>query len=376
MKATKYITVVLCMLIMYGSMLLLLFLPKSEYSENENRYLASFPKASAKNIFAGEYMKDIDSYVTDHFPGRDFFISIKTETEILSGKRKINGIYLCEDGYLIKEYEKPENTDKIGDILRQFNLKITEDYPEINVKLMLVPTAITVYGDKISEGAEQENQLDTISAIENISELTSVDLVPAFMEHRDKSQIFYKTDHHWTSYGAYLGYLEYCKAAGLNAVDIKELFEERVTEDFHGTYSSKVNRYQEKGDEIIIYKNPAQSLKVTYTDTGVVTDTLYNREYLGKKDKYSMFLDNIHPLVELESSNGDANRALVLIKDSYANSMVPFLTNNFARIYVFDTRHYNKGISSFLKEHPEVTDVLILYNMSTIDTDAGVRGIY
>ena len=137
-----------------------------------------------------------------------------------------------------------------------------------------------------------------------------------------------------------------------------------------------MNDYSRKGDEITIYTNPTDDLTVRYIDTEETSDSLYNMEYLEKKDKYSMFLDNLHTLIEITNENAESEDVLVLIKDSYANSMVPFLTTHYQKIYVFDTRYYKQGPSKFIDEHPEVTDVLLLYNMNTLDTDTGIRGIY
>ena len=80
--------------------------------------------------------------------------------------------------------------------------------------------------------------------------------------------------------------------------------------------------------------------------------------------------------MEIENETAPSDDVLMLIKDSYANSMVPFLTHHYKKIYVFDTRYYKDGPSSFLEEHGEVTDVPILYNMNTLDGDTGIRGSY
>ena len=113
-----------------------------------------------------------------------------------------------------------------------------------------------------------------------------------------------------------------------------------------------------------------------YDDTKETKDTLYNPEWLQKKDKYSMFLDSIHPLLVIANDHADTPRSLLLIKDSYANCMVPFLAEHFRKIYVLDTRYYKKGPSALVGEHPEITDVLLLYNMNTLDGDTGIGGIY
>lgn len=137
-----------------------------------------------------------------------------------------------------------------------------------------------------------------------------------------------------------------------------------------------MNDYSHPKDAITIYTNPADDLTVTYADTGEVTNSLYNLDYVNEKDKYSLFLNNIHPLVEIENRTADSQDALLLIKDSYANSMVPFLAHHYRKIYVLDTRYYRDGPSSFLEAHRDITDVLLLYNMNTLDGDTGIRGIY
>ena len=149
-----------------------------------------------------------------------------------------------------------------------------------------------------------------------------------------------------------------------------------VTENFAGTLYSKVNDYSHPKDAITVYTNPEDDITVTYLDTGEVTDSLYNFDYLTEKDKYSLFLNNIHPLIEIENKTASSQNALMLVKDSYANSIVPFLAHHYRKIYVFDTRYYRDGPSTFLSGHQDITDVLLLYNMNTLDGDTGIRGIY
>ncbi len=166
------------------------------------------------------------------------------------------------------------------------------------------------------------------------------------------------------------------RETGFTPIDLEELEAETAAENFCGTIYSKVNDYSQKGDMITIYRNPADNLTVFYEDTKESFHSLYNLEYAEKKDKYSLFLNNLHSLIEITNENAESERELVLIKDSYANSMVPFLAHHFQKIYVLDTRYYKWGPSTFIKEHQGVTDVLILYNMNTLDTDLGIRAIY
>lgn len=351
-----------------------LCLPKQQYSEKENRYLAEFPKWKWEEIRSGEYMKDITDYLSDHFPFRDYFMGLKTNAEILLGKQEINDVYIAEDDYLIEVYRTPANTERIVGTLKSFYEKL--DTEKINVNLMLVPTASYVHANQLPKYAPWLSQMETAESIYEQTGIPSVDCSDRLLEQAGTEQLFYRTDHHWTTYGAYQGYLEYCRVKGITPVALEALEKEVVTTDFYGTIYSKVNDYSHKGDTITIYTNPADSLQVYYTDTEEIATSLYNREYLTKKDKYSMFLDNLHTLIEITNENALSDEVLVLIKDSYANSMVPYLTSHYAKIYVFDTRYYKQGPSKFIAEHPEVTDVLLLYNMNTIDTDTGIRGIY
>ena len=157
---------------------------------------------------------------------------------------------------------------------------------------------------------------------------------------------------------------------------LESLEKKVVTEEFKGTIYSKVNDYLRDGDAISIYVDPKEKLTVSYTDTKEQTDSLYAEEYLDKKDKYSYFLNNIHPLIEITNETIDTEEELVLIKDSYANCMVPFLIKHYKKIYVIDPRFYKEAASELINQNPKVKDVLLLYNMNTLDTDLGVGGIY
>ena len=88
------------------------------------------------------------------------------------------------------------------------------------------------------------------------------------------------------------------------------------------------------------------------------------------------FFDNLHSYIEITNNNIDTDRELVIAKDSYANSFIPFLVNHYKKIYVFDPRSYKGAISDFVNEHNNVKDVLMLYNMNTIDKDTGINAIY
>ncbi len=372
-KIRRTVVCLLCIGILSLSVYLLAS-PKKEFSENENRYLAKFPSFSASTLLSGEYTESLGDWLADHFPQRDFFVGLKSGVEIASGRKEINHVYVAQDDYLIESYAKPQNTERITDTLVSFYDKI--DTRKVDVDLMLVPTAVTIYNDKLPAHAPLSDQTTTASAIYDACGIPAVDCTDRLFEGTARGQLYYRTDHHWTTLGAYCGYLAYCDAKKMTPVSLESLTAQTVTDTFAGTLYSKVNDYSHPKDTITIYTNPADDLTVTYVDTGEVTDSLYNLDYAAEKDKYSLFLNNIHPLVVIENSTAASQDALMLIKDSYANSMVPFLAHHYKKIYVLDTRYYRDGPSSFLAEHGDITDVLLLYNMNTLDGDTGIRGIY
>lgn len=355
--------------------LLFLASPKKEFSENENRYLASFPKITAESISSGDFTAELNHWLSDHFPFRDGFMNLKTQAELLEGRKEINGIFIGRDGYLIEPYQKPEHPEKTIRCLKGFY----EALPEaVETRLMLVPTAVWTLTDKLPTHAPVKDEREDAETIVRETGIQAVDCFTALKEAAEETdaQLYYKSDHHWTTYGAYCGYRAYCESAGITPLPLSSWEAETVTEEFLGTIYSKVNDYSMQGDSIVSFSHPEDKLTVLYEDTGKESKSLYDPEYLSKKDKYSYFLSNLHPFIMVTNEAAETERALVVIKDSYANSMVPFLAHHFKKVCIFDTRYYKTGPSYFIKEHPEVTDVLILYNINTLDTDPGIGGIY
>ena len=366
---------VLCVIILCSIFVLaagLLLLPKREYSAQENRYLEPFPEFTWESVTDGSFMEDFETYLSDHFPFRDAFMTIQSKYQRLLGRNQIGEIYLCKDGYYIEEYQKPENTQKISYVFSNLEKKVSS----ADVTFMLVPTAVTVYEDKLPKNAKNAVQTEEIETIYSKLESEKIDVTAALLEKKEDYPLYYKLDHHWTTYGAYFAYEAYCLAKGMTSVPMDSFRKEIVSDDFQGTIYSKLNDSYAGADEITVFLLDNQEVTVTYLDTGEVADTPYAPKYLETKDQYSYFLNNIHPMIEISNPKAPTTDCLVLIKDSYANCMVPFLMNHYQKIYVVDPRYYKSSVSSFINENTEVTDVLVLYNMNTIDEDLGIGGIY
>ena len=358
-------------LIILGLFVLFIFMPKVEFSENENRYLQSFPKFKIKDFIEGDFIEDLESYLADNFPFRDGFMSIKTLTEKVIGKEDINNVYLAEDDYLIEKYNNPQNNDKIIEVLNEFN----ETVNYVNMNLLLAPTSIAINKDLLPKNAPTYDELETINYIYNEINFDTIDTYEILKEKNKDYQMYYRLDHHWTTFGAYYAYTKYAEANNitpysLNSFDIKE-----VTNDFNGTLYSKSNDYTRKSDSIHTFTLKDISYEVNYVSKEVIKDTMYEDSYLTKKDKYSYFLDNNHPLIVITNKSINNKKELIVIKDSYANSMVPFLTNHYKKVHVIDPRYYKNSISDYIKENKNIKDGLILYNVMTMDSDLGILGI-
>ena len=368
-KVTGMIVSALCV----GFSLALIFLPKSDWSENENRKLAEWPALTTDEIVHSDFLSDMENYLADHFPMRDLLVSVNTQFNEFLGRREINQVFICGNGFLIDKYKTPLRTEAI---LKAFN-RVPAAAGDRQVTLMIAPTAAEIYREKLPPFAQQADQMQTMRYLYEGFDGDTVDVTPALRSHRDEYQLYYRTDHHWTTYGAYYAYVELCEKwemapVAMDAFDIRQ-----VTGDFRGTTYSKVNDLTVKGEPMYRFSLAGQSPEVQYgTGEKALPGMLYNEDYLTRKDKYSYFLDNIHDLMVIRNPDALTDRKLVVIKDSYANCFIPFLTVHFSEITVVDLRYYHTSVLDLISDDDSVTDVLILYNLGTMDQDTGVTVIF
>ena len=329
------------------------------FSETENRVLASKPTFSAEALFVGDYTEKFETYITDQFVSRDRWIRIKTYTDVLLQKQEINGVYLGADGYLLEQhlpqnYTVAQETNKI-DLLE----KLVERW---DARVMLVPTADNILADKMPAYAPYYDETRLLAQVEDrIGKEHCVDVYAMLKEHAGE-EIYYRTDHHWTSLGAYYGYLAWVEAMGYSAADYERGALETVTEDFLGTLHSKINLEME-GEPIQFFPaTVSRPMTVTY-DLKRTSDSCYEKSHLDTKNKYAFFLDDNHALVEIDTDYHNG-KVLFVIKDSYANCFVPLLIPHYEKIYVLDLRYYNGKLFEFMEKYEpgEGMDVLILYN--------------
>ena len=329
------------------------------FSETENRVLASRPEFSKEALFQGDYTGAYEEYITDQFIGRDKWIGVKTRADIALQKKDINGVYLAKDDYLI---EKHRPTDYSDEMINGKIASLKKLVKRWDAKVMLVPTADNILKDKLPLYAVYFDQAAFLEQVrEEIGEEHYVDVYNALLEH-NQEQIYYRTDHHWTSLGALYGFRAWEEKMGryhyLYNVDKMTT----VSEDFLGTLHSKIN-IDAKEDTIQYFTETVKhSVTVTY-DFVEKGDSLYEEDYLHTKNQYGFFLDDNHGFVEIETDYKNGN-TLFVIKDSYANTLLPLLTTHYEKIYVVDLRYFNGKLFDFMEDYEteEGMDVLVLYN--------------
>lgn len=363
--------IVLFLLLVFGFTAVTFVWPERTFSENENRVLAAAPEFSVKSLLEGKFMSEYETYITDQFFLRDEWIQLKTLTEIALNKQDINGVYLGKDGYLIERHENSEidfeMLEKSKNYLVEFVERYTGRLGANRVKVMLVPTASEVLLNKLppfAQGFDQNGLMDEVYGL--LPEGVAVDVRDILKEHADE-YIYYKTDHHWTSLGAFYAYQAYCEAKGFEVPALEDAIFSEVTDEFLGTVYSKLNLNISKDSmHTVTLPNTPSQIQMTL-DMANKYDGIYREEHLERKDKYSYYLDGNHGLTEI-ASNSEGKGTLLIIKDSFSHCFAPLTLGNYKKVYLVDFRYFNMPISQFITQH-RVTDILVLYNAVTFATD-------
>lgn len=361
-----------------------LIIKDREFSPNENRYLAETPELSWDNILSGKFQDGLEDYLRDQVCFRDGWITVKTGIQKACGDTDIGGAYVGKDGY---DFEKitPEDVDE-KQVDR--NIKAVEDYfmtasetiDKQKLSFLLVPTSGLVMQEKLPKNARLFDQAKYIDQVQKaMKDYNFVDVRDTLMDHNEE-YIYYKTDHHWTSVGACLAYEVWSEHTGGEAEKKDELAENVVSDKFRGSLYSKILDADSAYDEIWTYglqKDDAFGSKdcTVMIDEKQQLDSIYDDEKLQEKDKYAYFLGGNYGQVHIQNQKAASKakgKNILIIKDSFANSFVPFVTQDYENIYMVDLRYYNGDMKSYLQKH-NITDVLVLYNISNFISDRNLH---
>lgn len=352
------------------------------FSELENRSLAKKPTATQTNLLAVEEDKKFsylyETYVNDQFLGRDTWISLKSRVEGLLLKTENNSILYGDEGtmyqkfYTVDTAQLENNTKAIERFLGR--------HPGL-VKVMIVPSA-----DMVSPNAPNAPFVDEAPYLSEMATRfgangTFIDLLPTFIAHQTEP-LYYATDHHWTTSGAYLAYQQFATQVGKGAFDPQSHTATTVN-DFFGTLYSKSKLYSALPDTLTYYSDLANPMAIlqggTLEEQQLAADAglesrfvdLYDKTKLEVRDKYAMFLYGNNGFSRVE---GNGEGKVLVIKDSYANCFIPFLTADYAQIDVIDLRNLRSSVDKIIAENG-YDDVLILYNFQSYQADRNLPGL-
>ena len=336
----KIITSFFCLLAV--SALAGLIMPDRYYSEREKRTLTQKPQFTIADFISGKFGDNLESYLTDQVPLRDGWVTMKTYMELAVGKRESGGVYICKDQYLMDKFTSYSKKQLAANAAALADLQKKLAAESIPMQTILVPMAAQVLTD---------------------AGVDALDVMSALSAHCSES-IYYRTDHHWTSLGAYYAY---CAWRGIEP-NADEWTQEVLCGNFRGTTWNKVPLPTVPAEEITAWYKHANRA-VSYNDSQYETDSLYARGYLDGSDQYAVFL-NSNQAQTVISSSGRSGR-LLLIKDSYGNTFSQFPVEDYAEVHVLDLRFFKGDVVEYAKEH-NITDALVLYGTQNFVTDAAL----
>lgn len=359
--------------LLFGGTLLNFFWPKRTQIELENRKAAQFPSIGIDALLDGSWQSAFGTWMQDQFLLRDQWINTQRATdEILFQKVEEGGILIGKDRWMFtKLFTLPDSTQKQLDKNIQAVTEFAANYPE-RVTFLLAPSASVIYPEELPIGAPMVDEnalLDDIFA--QIGQNASViDLRQTFADLKEE-YLYFKTDHHWTPNGAYRAYEQFCSLKGLAPFN-RDAYTAQTVEDFQGTHYSATRLWNVENDTITYY--PIDQSMTIFRITGEAqyeperTENLINTEKFSTRDKYAAFLDgnNGYSVVE-----GRGQGSILVVKDSYANSFIPYLTENYAKIGVVDFRNFKYGLDTTISQEG-YDEILILYNFQTFIADTNL----
>lgn len=344
-----------------------------EYSERENRSLQQFPSVDLTQAASGSTQHALERYASDQLAGRDVWLSLDAAFKAILGGKESNGIYKGSGGYLIKRFAKPDEE------LMERQKKAIRDMAEWNrdqrVYVAVAPTAAEILKSRLPQGAPNADQEAYIDSWQKGlgSDVTCVDISKILRNHKEE-YIYYKTDSSWTSLGAYYAYKELAAVMGIDlSADSYEAIP--VSETFSGDLAAASGRGSGVSDTITayFYKDSTFRQVVEYVEEQSKSASMYSSAALETSNQLDVFLKGNHPLVKINSTSA-SNENLLIIKDTYANSLVPFLTTGYKRIVLVDPRYYYGNIRELIQDE-KITDILILYNADTLSTDTALASV-
>ncbi len=400
---------VFCILLIGGGIASLM-MKKRVVSEMENRTLAKFPAFSDSSLLSGDYFRQIEMYYADNFPWRDRWINV-------SNRFRDNFGFEYAD---IKIYEPANETDANNtDTIKESSASILPDMGEtgqVKKKLFVFKNrAFEMFGGGPQMGKAYAQVLNSYNragipglkvynliipvalefeltekyrslqrpnrpAIENIysnldSNIIKVWAIDELRQHRAE-YIYFNTDHHWTSLGAYYAYRAFCTTAELVPVSL-DTVASKVKPAFLGSLYrlTRDEKLKENPDSVRYYLFK-DSLNFYVGNNDKLSSWIKSRMY-GESAKgansYSVFLQGDLPVVKMETQHKNG-RKILMVKESYGNAFAPFLVNNYEKVVVVDQRYFTANLMELIKQEG-INELLFINNIFAAHTPFHIEKI-
>lgn len=386
---------------------------KESISEMENRKLTTFPVYSDSALWSGDYFKQIDQYYADNFPLRNEWISFSNSFRNTFGYESSEIKMYDEVNNAEANEKKPDTlTEKIktsplpndnatgeikkrvfvfknrafemfggGDAMGKAYATVINTYnragiPNLQVYNLIIPVALEFEITEKYKKLQKPNR----PAIENIyanldSNIKKVWAIDELRKHREE-YIYFNTDHHWTSLGAYYAYRAFCETAGLTPVSL-DTVRYKVKPAFLGSlYRLTRDQKLKANPDSVKYYLFKDSLRFYVGSSTSLTYWAKSKMYgEGAKgaNSYSVFLQGDLPIVKMETQHLNGRR-IAIVKESYGNAFAPYLINNYEKVVVVDQRYYTGDFVAMLKKEG-INELLFINNIFAAHTPFHIEKI-
>ena len=374
-KVQEKLVGIIFILTLFLFLIINVIVPDREKSVQENRMLATKPKFRLSSLISGDYDEKFEAYMDDQFVGRDMWRRLKVTVDRIGGSRLENGVYIGTNGQLLEQIEVADENHLAANIkaIKSFS----ESQSKIPVRMMLVPDAANVLNHSLPSLAKPEDQTQMFSMVRKDlgDSVEWIDVSTELNKHKTE-KIYYKTDHHWTTLGAFYAFQAAAPSLGIEGDLSGKYVSYAVSDSFNGMLASKsgVNLGEKEQIDIYVPTEEDTDLIVDYVDEGKRSTSLYDSSKLKEKDQYTVFLGGNSSLLDIRTVSTSTKR-LLLVKDSFANSFIPFLTPYYREIVVVDPRYYSGTINDLMDSY-RISEVLFLYSGNTFFKDNNISGVF
>lgn len=374
-KVQEKLVGIIFILTLFLFLIINVIVPDREKSVQENRMLATKPKFRLSSLISGDYDEKFEAYMDDQFVGRDMWRKLKVTVDRIGGSRLENGVYIGTNGQLLEQIEVADENHLAANIkaIKSFS----ESQSKIPVRMMLVPDAANVLNHSLPSLAKPEDQTQMFSMVRKDlgDSVEWIDVSTELNKHKTE-KIYYKTDHHWTTLGAFYAFQAAAPSLGIEGDLSGKYVSYAVSDSFNGMSASKsgVNLGEKEQIDIYVPTEEDTDLIVDYVDEGKRSTSLYDSSKLKEKDQYTVFLGGNSSLLDIRTVSTSTKR-LLLVKDSFANSFIPFLTPYYREIVVVDPRYYSGTINDLMDSY-RISEVLFLYSGNTFFKDNNISGVF